>query len=78
MTSEVDDIEHILKGNFGNYDKGVNFKWVVAPFLGKGIFASDDSPWKTQRKLASHIFTGNFYHCSSLLTSPDCLSSAEL
>jgi hypothetical protein len=36
MTASLEDVEWILKGNFENYVKGWNFRWVVTPFLGQG------------------------------------------
>lgn len=56
MTSNPLNIEHILKKNFENYEKGVAFKERMHDFLGDGIFNVDGDQWKDQRKTASNIF----------------------
>ena len=55
-------IQHVQKTNFENYPKGPDFRANMSDVLGPhGIFVVDGSPWYTQRKLASHIFSvGNF------------------
>ncbi|KAF9112787.1 hypothetical protein BGX27_002788 [Mortierella sp. AM989] len=50
-------VEHILKTSFWNYEKGDKLKSKMFDLLGKGIFASDGHEWKSQRKLASHVFS---------------------
>ncbi|KAJ3392645.1 hypothetical protein HDU92_008279 [Lobulomyces angularis] len=57
MTANVKNVEHILKTNFVNYEKGFLFRENLSCFLGSGIFTVDGSSWKSQRKIASHIFT---------------------
>ncbi|KAJ3118679.1 hypothetical protein HDU96_010009 [Phlyctochytrium bullatum] len=58
VTADPAIVEHILKTNFENYVKGERFHELLGPLLGDGIFATDGSQWKWQRKVSSHIFTG--------------------
>ncbi|KVH91172.1 cytochrome P450 [Cynara cardunculus var. scolymus] len=56
-TTDVRNIEHVLKTNFGNYSKGEYNKDIVTDLFGNGIFAVDGVKWKQQRKLASFEFS---------------------
>ena len=56
MTVNPANIEHILKKNFENYEKGEFMKTIFHDFLGDGIFNADGEQWKVQRKVASNIF----------------------
>lgn len=56
-TTDVRNIEHVLKTNFDNYSKGEYNKDIVTDLFGKGIFAVDGGKWKQQRKLASFEFS---------------------
>ncbi|KAF9274041.1 hypothetical protein BGZ88_003329 [Linnemannia elongata] len=49
-------VEHVLKNNFWAYEKGPILKDCLGDLFGKGIFSSDGSAWKWQRKMASHVF----------------------
>ncbi|XP_020215443.1 cytochrome P450 94C1 [Cajanus cajan] len=53
ITSNPDNVEHILKTNFQNYPKGKPFSAILGDLLGKGIFNVDGESWKFQRKMAS-------------------------
>ncbi|EPQ32289.1 uncharacterized protein PFL1_00486 [Pseudozyma flocculosa PF-1] len=58
MLHRPEYIEYVQKTNFGNYIKGENFRQRFKDFLGStGIFVADGHAWKTQRKMASHIFS---------------------
>ncbi|KAM0854752.1 hypothetical protein ACQ4PT_050241 [Festuca glaucescens] len=57
VTANPVNVEHILKGNFGNYPKGKPFTDVLGDLLGKGIFNVDGEMWYAQRKLVSHEFS---------------------
>lgn len=50
-------VEHVLKTNFWNYEKGEFFHETMDVFLGTGIFNVDGEQWKHQRKVASHMFS---------------------
>ncbi|KIS70555.1 uncharacterized protein UMAG_01723 [Mycosarcoma maydis] len=51
-------IEYVQKTNFENFEKGQAVKTRFSDLLGQnGIFNSDGHVWKTQRKMASHIFS---------------------
>ncbi|BFZ60673.1 hypothetical protein YB2330_001715 [Saitoella coloradoensis] len=56
-----DSVEHILKTNFENYEKGLVFNSNLKALLGDGIFNVDGHVWKRQRKVASHIFTARAF-----------------
>ncbi|KAK1418730.1 hypothetical protein QVD17_27876 [Tagetes erecta] len=56
-TTDIRNIEHILKTNFDNYSKGEGNKDVITDLFGNGIFAVDGVMWKQQRKLASFEFS---------------------
>ncbi|KAF9206027.1 hypothetical protein BGZ49_003135 [Haplosporangium sp. Z 27] len=51
-----ENVEHVLKNNFWNYQKGPMVRETFGDLFGGGIFAADGNEWKFQRKLASHIF----------------------
>lgn len=55
-TTNVKNIEYVLKTNFENFVKGPHFYEIQDPLLGHGIFNSDGHQWRVQRKTASHIF----------------------
>lgn len=58
LVSEA-NIQHVLKDNFENYEKGGNFKAALEEFLGNGIFTADGNQWKHHRKVASNMFSRN-------------------
>ncbi|MED6155498.1 hypothetical protein PIB30_005698 [Stylosanthes scabra] len=53
ITSNPDNVEHILKTKFHNYPKGRPFSTLLGDLLGNGIFNSDGHSWRFQRKMAS-------------------------
>ncbi|KAF9351496.1 hypothetical protein BGX26_010510 [Mortierella sp. AD094] len=61
-------IEHILKTNFENYEKGSVINENLRQALGDGIFNSDGALWKFHRKTASHVFSTKIYR--SLIDGP--------
>ncbi|XP_051116841.1 cytochrome P450 94A2-like [Andrographis paniculata] len=56
VTANPAVVKHVLKTNFGNYDKGEFFRTSLGDFLGDGIFNSDGEMWKLQRQIAVHEF----------------------
>eukprot|EP01130_Rhizamoeba_saxonica_P016220 TRINITY_DN7456_c0_g1_i1.p1 TRINITY_DN7456_c0_g1~~TRINITY_DN7456_c0_g1_i1.p1 ORF type:complete len:358 (-),score=41.01 TRINITY_DN7456_c0_g1_i1:40-1113(-) len=50
------DVRHILKDNFTNFEKGSIMKEAFQPVLGDGIFNADGNLWRPQRKIYSHMF----------------------
>ncbi|KAK4272186.1 hypothetical protein QN277_020774 [Acacia crassicarpa] len=58
ITGNPLNVEYILKTNFLNFPKGKPFTDILGDFLGQGIFNVDGQLWRTQRKLATHEFTG--------------------
>lgn len=61
FTSNPKNVEHVLNKKFDNYIKGPKFQEVSRELLGEGIFAVDGELWKTQRKVASLLFTGRIF-----------------
>ncbi|XP_023896998.1 cytochrome P450 704C1 isoform X1 [Quercus suber] len=57
FTTDIQNIEHILKTNFDNYCKGKYNQDIVVDLFGQGIFAVDGDKWRQQRKLASFEFS---------------------
>ncbi|GLU02257.1 hypothetical protein SLE2022_195120 [Rubroshorea leprosula] len=57
VTANPDNVEYMLKTNFGNFPKGKPFTEILGDFLGYGIFNVDGDLWLAQRKLASHAFS---------------------
>uniref|UniRef100_A0A6N2MSB1 Cytochrome P450 n=1 Tax=Salix viminalis TaxID=40686 RepID=A0A6N2MSB1_SALVM len=56
-TTDIRNIEHVLKTNFDNYTKGKYNQDIVIDLFGNGIFAVDGDKWRQQRKLASFEFS---------------------
>lgn len=52
-----EDIKFILKTNFKDFEKGKIQHEIFDDLLGNGIFNSDGTTWKKQRKIASHQFS---------------------
>ena len=52
-----EEVRHMLKDNFENYEKGEMVVEVLGDFLGNGIFTSDGEAWKVHRKVAAHMFS---------------------
>ncbi|XVE73979.1 hypothetical protein DITRI_Ditri11bG0162000 [Diplodiscus trichospermus] len=57
FTTDIRNIEHILKTNFDKYCKGEYNQQVLKDLLGRGIFTSDGDEWRQQRKIASFEFS---------------------
>jgi cytochrome P450 len=53
-------IEHIMQNNASNYRKG-SFNKVLKPLLGNGIFLSEGSVWRDQRRESAPVFAGGNY-----------------
>lgn len=56
-------LEWIQKTNFENYPKGDTFRYIFGDLLGiDGIFVADGHVWKSQRKMASHMFSARQFN----------------
>ncbi|KAL5583164.1 hypothetical protein UlMin_015606 [Ulmus minor] len=53
ITSNPENVEYMLKTQFGNFPKGKPFSTILGDLLGRGIFNVDGDSWKFQRKMAS-------------------------
>ncbi|CAL0326867.1 unnamed protein product [Lupinus luteus] len=56
ITANPATVQHILKTQFSNYQKGGNTLTTLSDFLGAGIFNVNGENWKFQRQVASHEF----------------------
>ncbi|XAR58613.1 hypothetical protein NMG60_11014084 [Bertholletia excelsa] len=56
FTANPANVQHILKTNFPNYQKGKFARAAIEDLLGDGIFNTDGQSWKFQRQVASHEF----------------------
>nr|GME20783.1 cytochrome P450 704C1-like [Ipomoea batatas] len=56
-TTDLQNIEHVLKTNFDKYAKGKYNQDVIRDLFGTGIFAVDGEKWRQQRKVASFEFS---------------------
>ncbi|KAL1806868.1 hypothetical protein ACET3Z_029936 [Daucus carota] len=56
-TTDVQNIEHVLKTSFSKYSKGETNVSIITDLFGQGIFAADGVKWRKQRKFASHEFS---------------------
>lgn len=56
-TTDVKNIEHVLKTKFEKYSKGKQHVDILTDLFGKGIFLVDGEKWRHQRKLASFEFS---------------------
>lgn len=56
-TTDIGNIEHVLKTNFDKYSKGKYNQEIMTDLFGEGIFAVDGDKWRQQRKLASFEFS---------------------
>ena len=64
LLMDARDREYMLKTNFWNYQKNregdlAGFEYVLGTVIGRGIFAVDGPEWQDQRKVASHMFSGD-------------------
>ncbi|KAI8345089.1 putative P450 oxidoreductase, partial [Mortierella sp. GBAus27b] len=69
-------LEHIMKTNFENYEKGYILNSTMSQVLGNGIFNSDGQLWKMHRKTASHVFSTKIYR--ALIDGPFTSHSLQL
>jgi hypothetical protein len=65
-------VEHVLKTNFENYEKGVPFRAVLGDFLGSGIFASDGERWRHHRKVAAQMFSKRLLQEGTAVAQTNC------
>ncbi|XP_042495038.1 cytochrome P450 94A2-like [Macadamia integrifolia] len=56
ITTNLLNVQHILKTQFYIYPKGDIFRDGLSSFLGSGIFNADGEKWKFQRQISSHAF----------------------
>jgi cytochrome P450 len=63
MLNRPEYLEYVQKTNFENFPKGFQFADKLGDLLGlDGIFVADGDVWKTQRKMASHMFSANKFN----------------
>ena len=76
--SREDNVRHILKDNFDNYEKGKNFRDALGDFLGEGIFASDGKAWKHHRKVATNMFSRKLMRNGTVVAVKQLRRSAQV
>lgn len=63
MINRPEYLEYVQKTNFENFPKGHQFRDKLGDLLGHdGIFVADGDVWRTQRKMASHMFSANQFN----------------
>lgn len=55
ITANPSNVEHMLKTNFDNYQKGYRFTSPFVDFFGQGLFNSDGEIWKVHWKAATYL-----------------------
>ncbi|KAJ7926794.1 cytochrome P450 [Mycena leptocephala] len=56
MTAEPDNIKAILATEFNSFEKGSEFRTMMEPLLGTGVFAADGDMWKFHRQMTRPFF----------------------
>jgi len=63
MIQRPEYLEWVQKTNFENYPKGGQFRSKFGDLLStNGIFVADGDTWKSQRKMASHMFSARQFN----------------
>jgi cytochrome P450 len=63
MVQRPEYVEYIQKTNFENYPKGEALRSRFADLLSEnGIFVADGDVWRSQRKMASHMFSARQFN----------------
>jgi cytochrome P450 len=86
--TSAENVKHVLKDNFPNYEKGKLFRTAFGDMLGDGIFNTNGPRWKRQRKTGVKMFTrrafGTFIadvflkHSQTLWTRLKATNGAEI
>ncbi|KAJ7239178.1 cytochrome P450 monooxygenase pc-3 [Mycena haematopus] len=56
LTSDPENIKAILATEFPNFEKGPQFRNLMEPLLGTGVFAADGDMWKFHRQMTRPFF----------------------
>ncbi|KAF8206094.1 cytochrome P450 [Mycena galopus ATCC 62051] len=56
ITAEPENIKAILATEFDGFEKGLEFRSVMEPLLGTGVFAADGDMWKFHRQMTRPFF----------------------
>ncbi|KAJ7106613.1 cytochrome P450 [Mycena epipterygia] len=56
LTSEPENIKAILATEFNSFEKGAEFRDLMEPLLGTGVFAADGDMWKFHRQMTRPFF----------------------
>ncbi|KAJ7231567.1 cytochrome P450 [Mycena rebaudengoi] len=56
VTAEPDNIKTILATEFNSFEKGSEFRVMMEPLLGTGVFAADGDMWKFHRQMTRPFF----------------------
>ncbi|KAJ7926709.1 cytochrome P450 [Mycena leptocephala] len=56
ITAEPENIKAVLATGFNAFEKGADFRAIVEPLLGTGVFAADGDLWKFHRQMTRPFF----------------------
>ncbi|KAJ7168966.1 cytochrome P450 [Mycena filopes] len=56
ITAEPENIKAILATEFNSFEKGAEFRGLMEPLLGTGVFAADGEMWKFHRQMTRPFF----------------------
>ncbi|KAJ6553147.1 cytochrome P450 [Mycena capillaripes] len=56
MTADPENIKAILATEFNGFEKGAEFRGLMEPLLGTGVFAADGDMWKFHRQMTRPFF----------------------
>ncbi|KAJ7775357.1 cytochrome P450 [Mycena metata] len=56
LTADPENIKAILATDFNSFEKGAEFRALVEPLLGTGVFAADGEMWKFHRQMTRPFF----------------------
>ncbi|KAJ7065671.1 cytochrome P450 [Mycena amicta] len=56
FTSDPENIKSILATEFSSFEKGAEFRGIMEPLLGTGVFAADGDMWRFHRQMTRPFF----------------------
>ncbi|KAJ7023152.1 cytochrome P450 [Mycena alexandri] len=56
LTADPENIKAILATEFNSFEKGAEFRGIMEPLLGTGVFAADGEMWKFHRQMTRPFF----------------------
>ena len=65
-------VQHILRDNFGNYEKGDQWRRLFDEIFGNGIFSADGAVWAAHRKISSRLFSRRLLRFACRVLARNC------